>query len=429
MSFKKLKKRFVFINIQVKFLLVVLLLFTPFYFFRFYHLQRYDLPEEKLVKIKGRVIKQPYLKGSYQIIELNSVLIRTQRFPGYFYGDQLEITGRLKKQMLNPFRTRYLANFPAIKKIEEKQNLINKTGLKKFLFKTRGQIERKIGGFLPEPHGSLLLGILFGMKTQIPQDFWQDLRKTGTLHLVVASGQNVSLVAGFLMASLIHLLDRRKAILMANLGILFYVLMVGAEPPAVRAGIMVSLAFLGQLFGREGKALVFLLASALIMLLISPLVLFDVGFQLSFMATLGILVVYPILKAKNSVFKFPLLGDGLAVTIAAQSATLPILLVNFGQVSWLSPLINALVLPTIPFIMVLGGGMLVLSWFSSFLTQLLAYFAWLFLNYFVKVVEVFGNLFWVSYEFKQISGWWAVVYYLLFVLILLRFYKRLNERS
>ena len=426
MFLKKLKKKLAFINTQGKISLLILFCFVPFYLCRLYFLPKVILPEERPVKIRGMVVQQPYLKGSHQIIRLNSVLIMTERFPGYFYGDRLEIIGSFKKQLLGSFNYYYLSVFPSIKKVEREDSLINKTVFKKLLFKTKGQIKKGISSLLPEPHASLLLGIILGMKSQIPFDFWQALRKTGTLHLVVASGQNVSMVSGFLIQSLIHFLNRKQTILVASLGIIIYVLMVGSEAPAMRAGIMAILAFSAQLSGREAYSLSILFFSALFMLVFSPLLLFDIGFQLSFMATLGILVIYPLLKAKK-LFSCPILGDGLGVTIAAQITTLPILLVSFGQISWLSPFINMLVIPTIPFIMILGGGMVFLSLFSNLLSQLLAYFAWLFLNYFIKVVNFFGNLSFISWELDKLSGWWAIGYYFLLFFVLLR--KNIYDRS
>lgn len=493
---KKLRMKLLRISFFLTFILLYLL--------RLYYLPDYRLPESEMVGIIGQITKQPYLKASYQIIEVGPVLIKTARFPGYFYGDKLEIVGRFQKKVLNPFQTRYFTLFPTIRKIENESGLTGKANLRRFLLKTRGQIEREISKFLPEPYSSLLLGVLFGVKSQMPYDFWQNLRKTGTLHLVVASGQNVSMVAGFLIESLTWLIARRKAIIFASLGVVFYVLMVGAEPPAVRAGLMAIMAFVGQLFGREGEGIRFLLASAGIMLLISPLILFDIGFQLSFAAMAGIILIYPRLKkwerlrhrffrgrepevggglklnshslsdppirelggelslfktadqysskrvpspssdvfrelassprairnwwtprALLFIFSFPILGDGLAVTISAQAATLPILLTNFGQLSVFSSLINVLILPTVPFIMIFGAATAGVSLVIKPLAQLLAWFIWPFLAWFVKVVEWFGSLSWISWEIGKLSLWWVVGYYFLLAIVLIK----LNERN
>ena len=446
-------------------------LFLSFYFWRLFSLPKLIIPENQPVKIIGRVTKQPYLKGSYQIINMGPVLIRTNRFSGYFYGDKLVVVGGFKKQVINPFLTQYFAFFPTIQKIEEGQNLVSQKNFIRLLLKTRGQIEQNLNQLLPEPQASLLLGIVFGVKSQMPENFWQNLRKTGTLHLVVASGQNVVMVTGFLINSLVWFSKRRGAILITFLGIIIYVLMVGAEAPAVRAGLMAMMIFMGQLLGREGNQGKFLLLTAMVMLLISPLILFDIGFQLSFAATAGIIWLYPLLKnqtlrspARNFsstsdslakshtllnrvigarkmkshkiwqasrflsfVFFLPLFGEGLLVTISAQLATLPILLVNFGQFSWLSPLTNSLILPTIPVIMALGIFLSVLSFISKFLSQVLAWFIWPFLTWFVKVVDFFGQLPIGNWEVGGISRWWMVGYYFLLVIILWRLNERIRD--
>ena len=437
--------------------------FLAFYVWRLSDIPKYVIPENQKVKIVGRINKQTYLKGSYQIIEVGPVLIRTNRFPGYFYGEKIMVVGEFKKQVINPFLVQYSAFFPTIQKIDEKENVWRKTNLVRWLWKTRGQIEENFNLFLSEPSSSLLLGIVFGVKSQMPENFWQNLRKTGTLHLVVASGQNVVMVSAFLMNTLVWFLKRRWAILATLLGIVVYVLMVGAEAPAVRAGIMALILFLGQLLGREGNQIRLLLITGMVMLLISPLILFDIGFQLSFAATAGIILFYPLLENKTfyssnenfisisdslankhflldnlisarkvksqkicwiryvlmNVFSFPSLGEGLAVTISAQIFSLPLLLVNFGQFSWLSPLVNSLVLPTIPFIMILGGMVAGLSFVSKLLGQLLSWFVWPFLTWFIKIIDWFGNLPLGNWEVGKISWWWAIGYYLLLFLWLM----------
>jgi len=395
-------------------------LFLSFYFWRLFSLLKLIIPENQPVKIIGRVTKQPYLKGSYQIINMGPVLIRTNRFPGYFYGDKLVVVGGFKKQVINSFLTQYFAFFPTIQKIEEEQNLVNQKNFIRYLLKTRGQVEQNLNQLLPEPQASLLLGVVFGVKSQMPENFWQNLRKTGTLHLVVASGQNVVMVTGFLMNSLVWFSKRRGAILITFLGIIIYVLMVGAEAPAVRAGLMAMMIFMGQLLGREGNQGKFLLLTAMVMLLISPLMPFDIGFQLSFAATAGIIWIYPILRSKtlNSVAVIPLLGEAFLVTISAQLATLPLLLVNFGQFSWLSPLVNSLILPTIPIVMALGIILSGLSFVSRLLSQLLAWFIWPFLSWLIKVVNWFGQLPIGNWEIGKISWWWVIGYYLILFLLM-----------
>lgn len=360
------------------------------------------IPNQSQIKLVSRISSQPYLKDSNQFITLDRFLVVTDRFPGYSYGQKIEVVGRLQKKVINRFKTNLNLNYPSIRLIEEEESLINQTKIVGFLLSLRSRIEESFSRFLPEPQASLLAGILLGSKRQLPQNFLKNLQETGTIHIVVASGYNISVIAGFLLNNLVVRIGRKKALLISFVGILIYSLMAGAQPPIVRAAIMGSLTYLAQLSGREKDGLRSLVLAAAIMLLVSPLILFDIGFQLSFTATAGILLLSPILKGKT--------------TLAAQIATLPILLANFGQVSWLSPLINALVLPTVPLIMSLGVLTVVAG-------QILAWLAWVPLTYFVKIIELSARLPWISFSVNKISFLWAVGYYVILGIIVFKIKK------
>ena len=209
---------------------------------------------------------------------------------------------------------------------------------------------------LPEPMASLAAGILLGIKGQMPNDFYQALVNTGTLHIVAASGFNVMIVASVLMLLASKLWKRGVAIMTGILGILFYVLIAGASASVVRAGVMGSLTLIAYYFGRPAEARRLLWMAAGIMLLINPLLLLDIGFQLSVGATGGLLYLAPLMK------RFPqhhYLKEYLYPTLAATVATLPIILWHFGRVSWISPLVNMLVLPVVPLVMFLSAITLV----------------------------------------------------------------------
>jgi len=419
---KKLKMKSRFIKN-----LLFLLFFLLFYLLGLYRLPKIIIPEGKAVKISGLVTQQTYQKASKQIIRLGPVFITTNLYPGYFYGDRLTVIGSFEKNVINPFYHQYYASFPAIQLEKENLSLTDKTKLTRFLLKTRGQIENRIKRFLPENESGLLLGVLLGVKTDLPENFWQSLRKTGTIHLIVASGQNVVFIASIIMSICLWFLTRKKALVLTLVFILLYVLMAGGEAPVVRAGLMVGLAFVSQLFGREGDSFRFLLISAAFMLLIAPLMLFDIGFQLSFGATAGLILVSPKVKdLAPRFFALPLLGEGLALTLSAQLMTLPILLANFGQFSWLSPLINSLVLPIIPLIMVLGLLVVLLSFLLMPLAQLLSWLIFPFLTYFVHVINFFGSLKGISWEIGIIPLWYFLPYY--FLIFFWIFKKKNNVR-
>jgi len=409
---------------MTKRLLIISLILTPLYLFRLSLVPEYNIPEQTLVKLIGRISKQPYHKGSYQVISVGSVMIRTGRFPGYFYGQKLEVIGKLEKKVINSFLTEYFAFYPAIRVVDEEKNLNQVTNFQRILFNIRGRLEMVVNQLLPEPQSSLLNGILLGAKKEMPQNFWQNLRETGTLHIVVASGYNITVVAGVLISVLTLVVSRKKALAFALLGIVLYTLMVGAELPAVRAAIMAGLAFTAQALGRLEDALIALILAAALMLLISPLILFDIGFQLSFAATAGILFLAPILKEKGGIFNLPIFGNDLMTTLSAQIGVMPIILTNFGTISFLSPLINALVLPVVPLIMNLGAITVFLGLFLRPLGQILSWFVWVLLTYFVRTVEFAGNLPWASFEVGRLSIWWAIGYYFALGIVLFRFNYR-----
>ena len=159
------------------------------------------------------------------------------------------------------------------------------------LYALKDALRRASQRVMPSPESALLNGILIGDDNEIPPHIQEAFRRTGTSHIVAISGFNVSIVIALVVPMLSRLLNKRRAALVAIPAIVVYVLLVGASASVVRAGVMAILALIGQLLWRRGFTLNTLCAAAFIMLLMDPQTLFDAGFQLSFMATLG-LVLY-----------------------------------------------------------------------------------------------------------------------------------------
>jgi competence protein ComEC len=143
----------------------------------------------------------------------------------------------------------------------------------------------------PEPHASLLQGILLGVESGIPKNLEDSFSATGTSHIVAISGFNISILAGIFAAFGKRLFGARRGAVVAILGIAAYTLLVGAGASVVRAAIMGGLALVAQRIGRRALGLNTLAAAVIVMTLINPLAIWDVGFQLSAAATLG-LVLY-----------------------------------------------------------------------------------------------------------------------------------------
>lgn len=285
----------------------------------------------------------------------------------------------------------------------------------------RQSLDQRIAQMLPSPQAELLSGILLGQNKNLPGRLKLALRDTSTLHIVVASGQNLSMVAGFFLG-FSGLIGRKKATFLGLLACIFYTLMSGMQLPILRAAIMFSFASLASFFGRERDGWWVLLITAGLMLLVNPSWITNLSFQLSFLATFGVIVVSPILLKFFS--KIPIISQDLAVTLAAQMMVTPVIAQNFHQLSLVSLITNILVLWTISFIMILGSLMLLLGSIFALFTNIL-------LTYFIYIVQFFASLsFAWEYIGEQIWIVWLGYYLILTaIMIILSNDQRSNSRG
>lgn len=249
----------------------------------------------------------------------------------------------------------------------------------------RDTIAEAVRQSLPEPQASLLLGMMLGVKGGFSSNFYEALRVTGVLHVVVVSGYNITVLINALGKGLIFLPLRVRALFIV-LGVVLFVSLVGPEAPVIRAAIMGSIALLATVLGRQKDALRAFLIAAMTMLIFNPKWLSDLSFQLSFLATLGLIVLYPMIDRLIPGKGAPL-RENLATTLAAQVLVWPLIAYTFGQVSLLSPLVNTLVLWTVPISTILG---LVTTTMAIFVRQagyLLMVPVNLLLSFFIRVVE------------------------------------------
>lgn len=239
---------------------------------------------------------------------------------------------------------------------------------------------------LPEPHASLAVGVLLGVKKNMSRDFYDQLVQTGTLHIVAASGYNVTVVAGAIIGVFGYILPRYVAIGVSLVGVWAYVVLAGAGPAIVRAGIMGSLSLIGLMFGRMREAKWLLWTTAWLMLMLKPTLIRDVGFQLSISATFGILYFgEPLNKLTNQIVKLRVrefVANYVAPTFAASLATAPVIWWHFGRVSGTGLIVNMLILPVVPYIMLLAALCVVVSPFS--------YLLYVPLWWVVSIIRIFG---------------------------------------
>jgi competence protein ComEC len=218
----------------------------------------------------------------------------------------------------------------------------------------RGTLHAGLVGLVPEPEAALGAGILLGVRSSIAPEIGDDFAAAGLTHVVAISGWNIAIVAA-LVAAMLRPLERRRGgrragIVAAVAIVAGYVLLTGASPSVVRAALMAAAMLVGRLAGSRAHATSALGLAALVMLLAAPSVLWDVGFQLSLLATAGLIWFGASFEARLS--RWPAwIREPVALTMAAQVTTLPVILVNFERLSLVAPIANVLVVPIVPLAM------------------------------------------------------------------------------
>jgi len=350
--------------------------------------------------IKAEEIK--FIDGNFQAVD-GKVLVTINSYPRYSYGDELEIIGKtLVPENFEDFDYKsYLAKdkiysviyYPKVELIGKNKGNIILAGILSFKKKLRDSLFQS----LPSPQNFILGAIILGDKKMLPDEVKNKLNIAGLRHITAVSGMHVAVLTSILMAFLIGLgLWRKHAFYLSVFLIFLFVVITGFQASAIRAGIMGGILLLAQHLGRQKNILNVLVFAGVIMLLVNPLLLkIDIGFQLSFLAVLGIIYFFPFFyKWVKRIFrKVPdFLGfkSILAITISAQLFTLPILIYNFGYISLASLVSNILVIPLLPFIMGLGFVSALLGMVFYPLGIALSWPVWLLLSWVVKVIDLFS---------------------------------------
>lgn len=378
-------------------LLILFLLILLLIRFGFYYHNRSNYTNGQQLSVQTTLFTEPQIVGNFQKFSVRDtggelIFITIPRFPAYHYADSMRIVGKIQKRVINSKKIIWTMQFPKVEAVKKEKNTPIESGLAATSF-IRQKVISIFEETLPQTSSSLLLGIIFGIKQNIPSDFNNALRTSGVLHVIAASGMNVTLVGGFLSSFFVLFFKRQIALIASIIGIIFYAFLAGSEPSILRASIMGIAVFSSQILGRQSLAVYTLALAGFIMLFISPLLLHDIGFQLSFLATLGILYIKSgldrVLEQKYLLSK--LIEIDVTTTISAQVATLPILFATFGQYSIISILVNGLVLWTIPTIMILGGIGAIAGLILEPIGKLFLYLSLPLLLYFEKVVVFFAN--------------------------------------
>lgn len=384
----------------------------------FYNDRSYDL------LITGYIEDAPDYRDTYTNLTLNveavdsgdgdlhvsgHLLVRVDPNETYEYGERLRLRGKLKTPPENEeFSYRdYLARqgIHSYMTTAEVTRLPGEDGnpIYRLIFGFKEHLVANTYKIFPDPEASLLSGILFGVDTGLPKKLQDAFKTTGTAHIIAISGFNIAIIAGlFFRFFKWTLKNERLGAIFAVIFVFLYAFLVGGDPAVMRAAIMGSLSLFAKQVGRRNAGFNTLAVVAAIMALWNPLTLWDVGFQLSFFATMGLILYAEPLS--NITIRFfekitkqeanavaNIINDNFMLTLAAQIMTIPLMLYYFHRFSWISFIANPFILPVQPAVMILSGLAVFVSLILQPIGQLLAWVAWPFAGYTIRMVEFFAK--------------------------------------
>jgi competence protein ComEC len=301
------------------------------------------------------------------------VLVQVPPGEDWRYGDRLQITGELQtpyegadfsyRDYLARNGIHSLMSYAGVTRLGSGEG----SPVRAWLYNLRESGFNILQQLLPAPESDLLAGILLGRDQGLSPQLEEAFQRTGTTHIIAISGFNIAILAGLITNIATRLLGRRWGALAALAAISGYTVLVGADAAVVRAAIMGGLGVFGGMFGRRQNGLNSLGLAALAMMLLEPNILWDVGFQLSVAATLGLVLYAQPLEERTQAWLtgwmseehaqqlIGLLSECILFTVVAQVMTLPVMAYHFGGVSWLALIANPLILPVQSLVMILGG--------------------------------------------------------------------------
>lgn len=375
--------------------IIFLSFFLGYFYLNFYsNINKEQIVFGKDIVFEGVIIREPVygLKAQRITLKLHEpyrgeVEAYISIYPEYHYGDLLEVKGKIVKSSSGRSN---ISSFPKVKFIADNYG----NSAKAFLFSIKRVLVRNIELVLPQEKAAFMSGILFGERGEFKEEFKEALQKSGTTHLVALSGYNVSIIAVTLSNVLLYFVNRRKAFWASLIFVIAFVLMTGAEESVVRAAIMGVIFLISREASRLYSFRNAITLTAAAMLVFNPkLLVFNVGFQLSFMALLGLVYLRPIVekllkvKVRKSFLNWK---ENLIQTSCAQIATLPIIVSAFGYFSYWSIAANVLILAFMPLTMFLGFVTAFSGIVSYEVSLLSGWIAGILLGYEIFIINFFG---------------------------------------
>ena len=350
-------------------------------------------------------IPKNYALVSGQVIQVSWKVKKFEDFNGFLYEKFMLSRNLYGKISVSHFTTLRI----------EKQNFYLE-----FLEKTRALFLEKIYTIFPKNEAIFLAGILIGARENIPEDIQTHFNNSWLTHFIAVSGFNITLCVLFFtfLLSAFPLFIRIIAVISL---ILVFCMFVGLGAPVIRAAIMGILGYIFAETGRKSSSLAIVAFAAFVMSLYNPLsLLYDVSFQLSFLAVIGIIYTQEVWK-KLFFFlpKFAAIQEAFVLTLSSLVFTLPLMIFQFWQVSFLAPFANVAVTWTIPLAMLSGAFALFLDMISHHVAVIFGIIPWIFLKYDMLVVLFFGTKedFLIHFSFWPEKYFYEAAYFLILIYI------------
>ena len=405
------------------------------------------------ITLIGMIVKEPDNRDKVQRLKIKIdnfdglVLVTKNRYPEYNYLDKIKITGKLKtpadfgdfnyKNYLLKDGIYSVMDFPRAELISSAlaPRSLGEVGYEGVLF-VKQKLRESIRQIYLPPESLVLEGTILGDSSMLTDELKNQLNITGLRHIIAVSGTHVVILSIILMYLFLMLgFWRGQAFYGAVSFIWLYILLTGLPASGIRAGILATLFLLAEKLGRQGhRERIIVLAGAL-MLLVNPLLLFyDIGFQLSFLAVLGLIYLDSFIK--NSLLKIARIKNEklenfvgmISATLSAQIFTIPIMLYNFGNVSLIAPITNVLILPIVEPLMILGFLSSFVGIFSVTLAMIFFVPCYFLVYYFIKILDIFSQS-WAMKTFENVHWLWVIFLYLIIIIFVAWIKKKERENK
>lgn len=409
------------------------------------------------VTVTGVVVRDPDLRVSHKkiVVEVDVVhggigeelhvndvhiLVTIDRHDVVTYGDLVVLNGRLlvpENFITDTGREfdyqNYLSKDDIFYQMFQPDVEVLDTGygsrITAWMLSLKRVLVRSINRIFSQPEGSLLAGELFGEKSALGGELQDAFRRTGVIHIVVLSGFNITIVALFMIWLLTRIFHPRVALFFGIAGIVLFALLVGGGATVIRASIMAILVIIARLIGRDYDVTRALFLAAFFMILHNPKILvFDISFQLSFLATLSLIYIAPHIEKKLGWVTTKIeLRETLVQTLSAQVFVLPLLIYSIGEFSVVSVVVNALVVPLVPLTMLLGFITGIVGLVSQTIAGIVMVPSYVLLKLQLIFVEFFNRFSFAAVYVPPIPLWFVLLLYIGIGIWVARQYVKKNQ--